>query len=81
MKVSIIVRAKSDVPDAAGKTLHHLLLESGGSSDIREIRVGRYVEIDFESGDDVTITERVKRLCNDLLVNEATEEYFFRVEE
>ena len=81
MKVSIVIRPKSDIPDGAGKTVHHLLLEAGGSSDIREVRIGKFIEIDFESGDDVTIAERVKRLCQDVLVNDATEEFMFRIED
>ena len=81
MKVSIVIRTKSDIPDGAGKTVQHLLSEAGGSSDIREVRIGKFIEIEFESGDDVMITERVKRLCQDVLVNDATEEYMFRIED
>lgn len=80
MKISIVVRIKNDIPDPAGEAIRQLLLEAG-SSDLRSIRVGKFVELDFDGGDDTTATERVKRLCQEVLVNDATEEYSFKIED
>ena len=73
MKVKVIVMPKEAVLDPQGaavrEAMHHL-----GFSAAREVRVGRYLEIEIEG--DLTAQEaKLRELCHDLLSNPVIEDY------
>ncbi len=80
MKATVSIMPRSDVPDSVGETIREQLYDVG-SSDIRRVSVGKQIILDFEGGDISTVTERVKKLCQEFLVNDLLEEFTFKVEE
>src|SRR5690606_10475745 len=80
MKANIFIQLKSDIPDHAGDGIRQRLFENG-TSDIKSVRIGKMITLEFDGGDISTATERVKRLCQEVFVNEALEDFTFAFEE
>lgn len=74
MKAKIFVKLKSGILDPQGttakKSLHAL-----GYSDIKDVRIGKYIELTLDSTDKSKIDE----MCKRLLVNGVIEDYSFEV--
>ena len=69
MKVKVIVTPKETVLDPQGAAVQHL-----GFSGAREVRIGRYLEIELE-GDPAEQEPKLRALCQDLLSNPVIEDY------
>jgi phosphoribosylformylglycinamidine synthase PurS subunit len=73
MKVKVIVTPKETVLDPQGAAvrdaMHHL-----GFSGARDVRIGRYLEIELE-GDAAAQEPKLRELCRDLLSNPVIEDY------
>ncbi len=76
MKARIYVNLKRDVLDPQGKAVHHALQDLG-YSEVADVRIGRYLEIELE-GDPQDAQARLEEMCRRLLSNPVTED--FRVE-
>jgi phosphoribosylformylglycinamidine synthase len=74
MKVRVLVRPKKEVPDPAGE-LTTTQLVSMGYSEVRGVRIGRFYELNLETGDADMASERVERMCSELLGNSVVEEW------
>lgn len=76
----VLVYLKEGVLDTQGKavekSLHHL-----GYEGLKEVRVGRYIQISLEATDREDAMNRVDGMCRDLLVNGIIEDYSAEVEE
>ncbi len=72
MKVKVIVTPKQTVLDPQGaavrEAMHHL-----GFTSAREVRIGRYLEIELE--DAAGQETKLRELCRDLLSNPVIEDY------
>ncbi len=81
MRATVHVRLKKSVLDPQGQAIHHAV-RTLGYEGIREIRQGKYFEIELE--DDVS-PERARalleQLAHDVLANPVLEEYWVRIEE
>ena len=78
MKANVFVTLKEGVLDPQGKAIHHSV-ESIGFEKIRDIRQGKYFEIDLDDSFDSTMAhEAVSRLAQEVLANPVIED--FRVE-
>ena len=74
MKRHVIVTLKAGVLDPQGKAIHHAL-ESLGFAGVRDVRAGKYIELDLdESVDDAEL----EAMCTKLLANQVIED--FRIE-
>ncbi|MBF0492848.1 MAG: phosphoribosylformylglycinamidine synthase subunit PurS [Deltaproteobacteria bacterium] len=71
MKSKIYVTLKNGVLDPQGKAIHHAL-ESMGFKGVKEVRVGKYFEI--ESDSDLNKTE-LESMADKLLANTVIENY------
>ena len=73
MKVKVIVMPKATVLDPQGaavrEAMHHL-----GFPAARDVRIGRYFEIDVE-GDAAAQEPKLRELCRDLLSNPVIEDF------
>jgi phosphoribosylformylglycinamidine synthase len=78
MKARIIVMPKKTVLDPQGKTVKHAL-ESMGFSGIKDVRVGKFMEIELEGGDEVELRKKIDEACRTLLSNPVIEEYTFEI--
>ncbi|HUK83948.1 MAG TPA: phosphoribosylformylglycinamidine synthase subunit PurS [Verrucomicrobiae bacterium] len=78
MKAKIIVMPKRTVLDPQGKTVLHAL-DSMGFKGIREVRVGKVMEIELEGGSKAELQKKIDEACHKLLSNPVIEEYTFEI--
>ena len=74
MKISIIVTLKKDVLDPQGKTINKTLKHMGFDK-IKEVRQGKFFEIDVEETDLNKAKIKVEEICKKLLANLVIENY------
>tara|TARA_B100000029_G_scaffold385334_1_gene380999 strand:- start:82 stop:324 length:243 start_codon:yes stop_codon:yes gene_type:complete len=74
MKISAIVTLKKDVLDPQGKVVHQAL-NGMGFSTVKEIRQGKYFEIEIDEKDKKKAEEKAEEMCKKLLANLVIEEY------
>ena len=74
MKISVIITLKKDVLDPQGKVIQQTLQNMGVSS-LRNLRQGKYIEIDLNETDEKQAHKTVDEMCQKLLVNQIIEEY------
>ncbi len=74
MKAKVFVTLKKSVLDPQGKVVQQAL-GSMGFSEVRDVRMGKYVELDFGATDRAAAEARVKDMCEKLLANTVIEEY------
>lgn len=71
MKTRVTVTLKSGVLDPQGKAIHHAL-ENLGFSGVRDVRVGKLIELELDAG---TAADEVEAMCRRLLANTVIENY------
>jgi phosphoribosylformylglycinamidine synthase subunit PurS len=80
MKARIYVTLKPGVLDPQGKAIHHSL-ETIGHTNIKDVRQGKYFEIEFAdsvSADDARAAAQT--VANDVLANPVIEDYHVEVD-
>jgi phosphoribosylformylglycinamidine synthase subunit PurS len=73
MKVKVIVTPKETVLDPQGAAVREAMQHLGLSA-ARDVRIGRYLEIELE-GDAAAQEPKLRELCRDLLSNPVIEDY------
>ena len=74
LKFSVIVTLKKDVLDPQGKVVENTLI-SMGMRNLKSIRQGKFFEIEVDENDQKKAEEKVKEMCEKLLVNLIIENY------
>ena len=74
MKVSVIVTLKKDVLDPQGKIVHQAL-NGMGFNNVKEVRQGKYFEIEIDEKDKKKAEEKAEDMCKKLLANLVIEDY------
>jgi phosphoribosylformylglycinamidine synthase len=74
MKISAIVTLKKDVLDPQGKVVHQAL-NGIGFNNVKEVRQGKYFEIDIDEKDKKKAEEKAEDMCKKLLANLVIEDY------
>ena len=74
MKFSVTVTLKKDVLDPQGKVVQNTL-NSLGMKNLKSIRQGKFFEIEVDENDQKKAEEKVKIMCEKLLVNLIIEDY------
>ena len=74
MKISAIVTLKKDVLDPQGKVVHQAL-NGMGFNNVKEVRQGKYFEIDIDENDKKKAEEKAEDMCKKLLANLVIEDY------
>ncbi len=74
MKFAVTVTLKKDVLDPQGKVVQNSLYDLG-MKNIKNIRQGKFFEIDLNEKDQKIAKERVNEMCRKLLVNLIIEDY------
>ncbi len=80
MKAKIYISYKEGILDPQGKTVNHAL-DAIGIKKINSVRMGKYIEMDFN---DITQDKAAKitdESCRKLLANPNTETYIFEIVE
>ncbi len=71
MKVRVLVRLKPGVLDPQGRAVHHAL-EGLGFDGVRDVRIGRLIELDVAEGTD---PQALTDMCEKLLANTVIENF------
>jgi len=75
----IIVTPKPVVNDPQGITVRQGLA-SLGFTEISDVRVGKYIEVNLEASSEHEARERVEAMCRQLLANHVIEDFRFEIE-
>ena len=74
MKFSVTVTLKKDVLDPQGKVVLNTLTNLG-MNNVKNIRQGKFFEIDLNEKDQKMAEKKVNEMCKKLLVNLIIEDY------
>lgn len=74
MRARIVVRLKRGILDPQGTAVKRAL-EGLGYGEVRDIRVGKLLELDLEGSDPARARERLEEMCRRLLANPVTEDF------
>ena len=74
MKVRVLVRLKSGILDVQGSAVQRAL-GGLGFGDVRELRVGKLIEVDVDAPTPERARARVDEMCRKLLANTILEDY------
>ncbi len=74
LKFSVTVTLKKEVLDPQGKVVQNTL-NSLGMSNLKNIRQGKYFEIEVDETDQNLAEKKVNQMCEKLLVNLIIEDY------
>lgn len=78
MKAKVYVTLKKSVLDPQGKAMEHALA-SMGFPEAKDVRMGKYIELDLGSSDKAQAEIKVKTMCEKLLANTVIEEYRYEL--
>ena len=76
MKAKIVVMPKTTVLDPQGKTVRHAL-ESMGFTGIKDVRIGKFIEVELTGRSKATLKKKIDEACHKLLSNPVIEDYTF----
>ncbi|MBI3315636.1 MAG: phosphoribosylformylglycinamidine synthase subunit PurS [Candidatus Omnitrophica bacterium] len=74
MKAKVYVTLKKSVFDPQGKAVHQAL-SSLGFPEVRDVRVGKYIELELGQIDKTKAEQKIKSMCEKLLANTVIEEF------
>jgi phosphoribosylformylglycinamidine synthase subunit PurS len=80
MRVKIFVSLKPGVLDPQGKAIERSL-HTLGYQEVRDVRVGKYLELEVDAASRPTAEARVREMCDQLLANPVIEDYRFEIQE
>jgi len=78
MKANIYVTLKSEVLDPQGDAVRRAL-GSLGFEGVRSVRVGKLVEVEVDQDDRAKAEEKLRSMCEKLLVNAVIEDFRFEL--
>ncbi len=74
MKFSVTVTLKKDVLDPQGKVVQQTL-QNMGMKTLKELRQGKYFEIEINENDENKAKDKVDEMCKKLLANLIIEDF------
>lgn len=74
MTAKVYITLKSGLLDAQGATIHKAL-ESLGFKDVKNVRMGKYLELKISHNSVRSAKREVERMCQKLLANPVVETY------
>jgi phosphoribosylformylglycinamidine synthase len=74
MKLRVLVRLKPGILDVQGASVQRALAGLG-FGDLRDLRVGKVIEVDVDAPSPEAARARVEEMCRRLLANPVLEDY------
>ena len=74
MKIKVIVTLKSGVLDPQGKAIQQTL-NGMGFPNVKDVRQGKYFDIDINENDEQKAKLAVEEICKKLLANQVIEDF------
>ena len=78
MKAKVYITLKPGLLDAQGKTIKDAL-ESLGFKGVKDVRMGKYIEIELNGAKAASAKREVERMCQKLLANPIVETYSIEI--
>jgi phosphoribosylformylglycinamidine synthase len=78
MKAHIKITLKPGVLDPQGKAIQNALAGIGFAG-IKDVRQGKYIEVELSEADEGKAREQVEKICKDLLANTVIENYAYEL--
>ncbi len=78
MKARIKITLKNGVLDPQGRAIQNAL-GSLGLSGVKDVRQGKYIEIELAETDEAKARVAVERMCKELLANTVIENYAYEL--
>ena len=79
MKAKVYVTLRKSVLDPQGKAVQHALETLGFGRSVKDVRIGKYVELELTATDPVKAGEEVRVMCEKLLANTVIEDYRYEI--
>jgi phosphoribosylformylglycinamidine synthase PurS subunit len=79
MRVKVFVTPKEGVLDPQGHAIESSL-HSMGYSGVTEVRMGKYLEFNFDTSSQGEAESRIREMCEKLLANPVIEDYRFEIQ-
>ena len=74
MKIKVIVTLKNGVLDPQGKAIQQTL-NGMGFENVKEVRQGKYFDIEINENNEVKAKSKVEEMCKKLLANLVIEDF------
>ena len=74
MKIKVIVTLKSGVLDPQGRAIQQTL-NGMGFANVKDVRQGKYFDIDIDESDEQKAKQSVEEICKKLLANQVIEDF------
>lgn len=78
-KAIVNVTLRKSILDPKGKATHHAL-QNLGLNDVKDVRIGKLIELDIEAGSEDEAQNVADTACSQLLANEVMEDYTIQIE-
>ena len=78
MKAKVYVTLKKSVLDPQGKAVQHSL-STMGFHEVKDVRIGKYIELDLGDVDKSKAEQKVKTVCEKLLANTVIEDFKYEI--
>ncbi len=78
MKAKVYVTLKKSVLDPQGKAVQHAL-STIGFQEVKDVRIGKYIELDLGVVDKAQAENKIKTMCEKLLANTVIEDFKFEL--
>jgi phosphoribosylformylglycinamidine synthase PurS subunit len=79
MRVKIFVSLKRGVLDPQGKAIERSL-HTLGYEEVREVRAGKYIELELDATSRAAAELRIREICDKLLTNPVIEDFRFEID-
>lgn len=79
-KAVVYVTLRESVLDPQGSAVKGAL-HTLGFDEVKEVRIGKYLEVALDTNDRAQAEERVREMCEKLLANTVIEDYRFEIVE
>ncbi|HZR71140.1 MAG TPA: phosphoribosylformylglycinamidine synthase subunit PurS [Burkholderiales bacterium] len=79
MRAKIFISFKNGVLDPQGKAVERSL-HTLGYQEVRDVRMGKYLEVELDAASRETAEARLREMCDKLLANPVIEDYRFEIE-
>ncbi len=79
MKAKVYVTLKADVLDPEGLAVKNTL-NALDYKNVKNVRVGKFIVIEFADSEKDKVEQDLKKICNDILSNPVIEDYNFEIE-
>jgi phosphoribosylformylglycinamidine synthase subunit PurS len=78
-KAKVNITLRKSILDPKGKAAHHAL-QNLGLNDVKDVRIGKFIELNIEASTKDEAMELAETACTKLLANEVMEDYQIHIE-